>query len=604
MWLPRCLRPVGWMPEKMTIGRARISRPSDSVRANALSAKRRAGRVRGYERKQGVEHLRERAARNSGRIQQVCNAAQQIAEEPAAWDGGDVQPDPVELDAETQQVEVQRAEREVQDVADGRGLREEVLLREACNRHAHAAARHVTALEPALQRSDGEHLVALGHEAPDRVGAGELLAVLRRTGHGDRLRERRRRTGLRRCRADGAAHAQARPVPRLGASKRRPRLASPALPRVLAVAIGSSLLSLALVAPAPSYDPWAWLLWGREVSGGALSTLDGPAFKPLPVAVCALLAPLGGGAPWLWVALVRAAAAIAALLAFTLARRVAGGSRVAGVLGAAAVLLCGSLPAHTAAGAEPALVLALALGAAAAWHERRMRLALACGVGCALLRVEAWPFLALAGVALWRSRPQDRALLAALAVAIPAAWIVPELIGSGDPLRSGARAREPNPGQPALAAAPALAALKAAAALPLVPLWAGIAALAAMGARARLAPPAADTAAPPAALARAALVPAAAGAAWIAVVAVMAQAGFSGEPRYALPGAALIALSGAVGLVLGARAIRRAPAAALAAAALLVALAAAPRMADLRKVRAEQAYQWRLAADLADAIVA
>jgi len=353
--------------------------------------------------------------------------------------------------------------------------------------------------------------------------------------------------------------------------------------RVLAIAVGIAVLSLFLVAPAPSYDPWAWLLWGREVAGGGLSTIDGPAFKPLPVAVCALLAPFGAAAPWLWVLLVRAAAVVAAVLAFALARRLAGGSRVAGALGAAAVLLCGALPAYTAAGAEPAIVLALALGSAAAWHEGRMRIALACAVGCALLRVEAWPFVALAGLALWRARPQDRVLLAALAVGVPAAWLVPELIGSGDMLRSGARARVPNPGQPALADVPALASLQAALALPLWPLWAGVMALVALRARA-------------------ALVPAAAGAAWVAIVALMAQAGFSGEPRYAVPGAALIALSGAVGLVLAAR---RLPVAHASLAVLaLVAIAAVPRIADLADVRAEQAHQWRLSRDLADAVAA
>ena len=79
------------------------------------------------------------------------------------------------------------------------------------------------------------------------------------------------------------------------------------MPRALAIAVAAGLLSLLIVAPAPSYDPWAWLLWGREVAGGGLNTVDGPAFKPLPVAVCALLAPLGtGAAPWAWVLLVRA----------------------------------------------------------------------------------------------------------------------------------------------------------------------------------------------------------------------------------------------------------------------------------------------------------
>jgi hypothetical protein len=358
-----------------------------------------------------------------------------------------------------------------------------------------------------------------------------------------------------------------------------------------------ALASLLVVAPAPSYDPWAWLLWGREVAGGELSTLDGPAFKPLPVAVCALLAPLGGAAPWLWVGLVRVAAGVAGVLAFRLARELAGGSRAAGVLGAAAVLLCGGLPTYIAGGAEPALVLALGLGAAVAWRERRARIALACAVGCALLRVEAWPFAAAAGVLLWRSRPQDRPLLAALAVAVPAAWLVPELIGSGDILRS---ARVPNAGQPALADVPALAALRAAIELPLWPLWAGVAALL-WRARGRRTAPAGDH---PCGV-DAALLLAAAGAAWIAIVALMAQAGFSGEPRYALPGAALIALGGAVGLAKIATSVVSSPPWRIEATIVaLVALAAAPRVADLPALRAEQAYQWALASDLATAVEA
>ena len=61
--------------------------------------------------------------------------------------------------------------------------------------------------------------------------------------------------------------------------------------------------SCALAPAAPDYDPWAWLIWGRELGGLELSTQEGPAFKPLPVALSALLAPLGEAAPtagWSW----------------------------------------------------------------------------------------------------------------------------------------------------------------------------------------------------------------------------------------------------------------------------------------------------------------
>lgn len=333
--------------------------------------------------------------------------------------------------------------------------------------------------------------------------------------------------------------------------------------------VALAAVSLLVLAPAPGYDPWMWLLWGREVAHGTLSTVDGPAFKPLPVAVGAVLAPLGGIAPVIWVLLVRCALLAAVWLAF----------RRAGWVAALAVLLCGGLVGAGAAGTEPALVLALALGAAAVWDEGRIGWALVCGAACALLRVEAWPFLAVAGVVAWRRRPDLRPALLGLAVAIPAAWLVPEWLGSGDVLRSGGRARIPNPGQPALAGVPAVASLRAAAAIPPWPVWVGLAVLIARRDRRALAP-------------------AAAGAAWCLLVALMAQAGFSGEPRYALPGAALIALAGA-----GAARDRAGNVAGmvLAVAVGLAILWAAPQIAGVQR---DQAHAWALQRDLGAAIEA
>jgi hypothetical protein len=89
-----------------------------------------------------------------------------------------------------------------------------------------------------------------------------------------------------------------------------------------------------------------------------------------------------------------------------------------------------------------------------------------------------------------------------------------------------------------------------------------------------------------------------AGAAWIALVALMSQAGFSGEPRYLLPGAALLAVGGAVA---AARLPRGAAAVALAA---VVAIAAVPRASDLADLGPRLRYQHDLAADLDDAIAA
>ena len=354
----------------------------------------------------------------------------------------------------------------------------------------------------------------------------------------------------------------------------------------LAGSLAIAALSALVVAPAPSYDPWSWLLWGREVAGGGLDTEEGPAFKPLPVAVCAVLSPLGEAAPVAWVLLARAGAVLGIWLAFRLARELAGGSLTAGATAAVAVALCGDYLAYAGSGVVTGGMLALVLGAVEAWRRGRHRTALGCLTACALLHVESWPFLLGLGAVLWRRRLERPGVLAVVAVCVPAAWLVPELLGSGDLLRSAERAQIPNPGQPALAEVPALASLGQAAALPLWPVWIGAAAVALGGRDGE----------------RPALLLAAAGVAWIGLVAAMAEAGFSGEPRYALPGAALICIAGAVGL---ATVVPR-PAGALAgfavAAALLV--AALPRLGELSTLPARQAYQWTLASDLATAVEA
>jgi hypothetical protein len=220
---------------------------------------------------------------------------------------------------------------------------------------------------------------------------------------------------------------------------------------------------------------------------------------------------------------------------------------------------------HGAVGNSEGLFLALVLGAGLAATGDRHGAALALGVLAALLRPEAWPFLGAYGVWLWFRRPRLRGWAAAGALALAVLWFVPEWLGSGDPLRSSERARVPNPGAPATAARPLLASLERAAAIPLPPLLAAaLVPLAAAGprlSRAGLRVPL-----PPAAAA-----PAIAGLAWIALVALMAEAGYSGEPRYHLPGAALIAVSGGVGL---ARAVDGRRAAALAAGLVVLAFAA------------------------------
>jgi len=304
----------------------------------------------------------------------------------------------------------------------------------------------------------------------------------------------------------------------------------PSTSSIVIVAASAALAALTLLAPsAPGYDPWAWLIWGRELAHGGLDTVDGPAFKPLPVALDAVLWVVGGdgAAPALWLLLARAGALAGAALAARLAFRLAGGSWPAALLAGGGVLLTAGYAWHGAVGNAEGAALAFGVLAVGLAFGGRARPALAAGAVLALLRPESWIFLAAYAGWAGRRETELRPWLAGGAVVVLALWFVPEWLGSGDPLRSGDRARVPNAGAPATAAVPAWAALRAGLGLPLLGLL--VCALAAPG-RAR--------------------VPALLGLAWITEVALMAQLlGTSGEPRYSLPGAALIAVSGAVGAV-------------------------------------------------------
>lgn len=293
--------------------------------------------------------------------------------------------------------------------------------------------------------------------------------------------------------------------------------------------------------------------WGRDLASLSLDTHAGPAFKPLPVFVGAVLSPLGDAAPWVWLVVARAGALLAAVVAFRLARRLGGGS-AGGALAFAGVLLTGGWLWHGWLGNSEGLFLAFVLLAAERALDGRHRVALALGFAAALLRLEALPFLlAYGGWVAWRDAGA-RVWIAAGLAALPVAWLGPDLLGAGDAFRSSERARIPNPGAPALAERPALESLERAVGLAPVVVWAG-AVLALLGAARRGLP-------------RLAALPAAAGLAWIALVALMSELGYSGEERYAMPGVALVAISAGAGVGWATRVVRVPAAVALVAVAL------------------------------------
>src|SRR5919108_2984867 len=99
-----------------------------------------------------------------------------------------------------------------------------------------------------------------------------------------------------------------------------------------------ALAALTLLLPwALAFDPWAWLVWGREVTRLELDTAGGPSWKPLPVVATTILSLAGGAAPALWLVVARAGGLLAIAGAAALAGRLAG--TVAAAAAAAAMAL-------------------------------------------------------------------------------------------------------------------------------------------------------------------------------------------------------------------------------------------------------------------------
>ena len=290
-----------------------------------------------------------------------------------------------------------------------------------------------------------------------------------------------------------------------------------------------------LVAGEPVYDAWAWLVWGRELAHLGLDVSSGPSWKPLPVAITAVLSLAGDAAPALWLVLVRAAWLGALLLAAQIAFGLTAGHPRALRLAAAAfaatslALLSDDVTmwARQAAGgmSEPLLV-ALVLAALRAGLAGRVRSTLGLLALAALVRPEAW--LLLAAYGLWRAARDRRArpLVAALLLGAALLWLAPELLAGGGGGGAAGRARR-GTGDP-------LEALGWAFVLPLAVAW-PLALVAVRGAGAG------DRTAVVRGLAGAAL-------GWIALVAAMTLAGFPGLPRFMAPAAAVAGVLGGVGL--------------------------------------------------------
>lgn len=335
--------------------------------------------------------------------------------------------------------------------------------------------------------------------------------------------------------------------------------------------LAAALLSL-LIGGYPTYDPWAWIVWGREIVEGDLDTRSGPSWKPLPMLFTVPFALAGDdAAPSLWLVVARAGGLLALVMAFRLGRRLAGAS--AGVLAVAGLLLSEGFVRHAARGFSEGMLVGLVLLAVERHLDGKREQAFVAGLGAALLRPEVWPFWGLYGLWLAYTHRDTLRLVAAGFAAIPLGWFVPEYLGSGNFLRAAARAREPNLDSAAFADRPFLAVMEQSAGLLSLAIYAGavIAIAFAVDRRDRMQ-----------------LAFGAGVVALMVAVGLMTEAGFAGNLRYVVLPAALVCVLAGAGW---ARLHRAVP---LVAAVVVLYSGASAFRDDMRAVRSEWDFERRL----------
>ena len=364
-------------------------------------------------------------------------------------------------------------------------------------------------------------------------------------------------------------------------SARRPRVSGPVA--WLGVCLGAAILSWAVLPSVVSYDPWSWLVWGREVSDPALPFVisGGPSWKPLPFLFTTVWGLAGGGAPTLWLITARTGGLLGIVAGGRLAQRLSGGGpggALAAALGACGVMLTEQWMYYFLRATSEPLVIGATLWAIDRLLAGRRTQALWLGIALALMRPESWPLLAGYAVWLWvrdpgyARWPMRVTLLAGLAL-VPVLWLVPPWIGSGDALLAAQHAAAYD-GR--LGAQPARALLTRGAndqVAPLLIAGIGFVVIAWWRDRDRTA------------LALGIFV-----IAWWAIVVAMTAIGYPGLERFYLPAAAVTSVLGAAGIARLAAIAGRAAgdhrrAAAAAAAAVLVAVSvwgSAQRISDAR----------------------
>jgi hypothetical protein len=340
------------------------------------------------------------------------------------------------------------------------------------------------------------------------------------------------------------------------------------------IAVGALVLVIAalslLIPSTPSYDPWAWLVWGHEIIHLDLHTAGGPSWKPLPLIFTTVFALFGKAQPDLWLVVARAGALMTVVMVFRVAWRLSralagarsastGMTRVwtavppllAGLIAAGSLVNARGFISDNALGYSEGLATALVLVAVERHLLGARRQAFAIAFFAALDRPELWFFWGPYGLWLFWRDPSARRLVVGLFALIPVLWFLPELWGSGHLLRGVSRAQHPRSNSAAFTSCPVCTVFKKEAWISVLNRVkvAGIVAMAvaAWGLWRTRATWWRQSSVPVTVRARIGLIVIGVfGFVWWLGIAIETQAGFSGNNRYLVLGTAPVAIAGGV----------------------------------------------------------
>ena len=202
----------------------------------------------------------------------------------------------------------------------------------------------------------------------------------------------------------------------------------------------------------PGYDPYGWLVWGRQALEGRLDLGGSPSWKPLPFLFTFPYALVGHSELWLWMVTAVGVALAGCLAAARIAHRIvagiasdtAVGGGVARVAPAAAAVVAGlgvltiqTYPHYILSAQSDPMITAFCLIAVDCLLRGRRAPAIGSLGLAALGRPEVWPFVALLVIWGWVQAPRLRLLLLVAVGLIAGMWFGVPWITNGRPALAG-----------------------------------------------------------------------------------------------------------------------------------------------------------------------